>query len=134
MLGEKIGHASGPTELKVLPAKNGVPQLETKATGTGTFLGVEVQTMSTYSAELRADGSLYGECPDSGLIMAADGVATFRASATGQMTEDGGAVFKGVAYFTTSAPSLSGLNGKTIMFDWVTSADGTGTWDLWEWA
>ena len=41
MLGEKMGHASAQTQLKVLPAKNGAPQLETTATGTGTFLGVE---------------------------------------------------------------------------------------------
>jgi hypothetical protein len=134
MLGEKMGHASAQTQLKVLPAKNGAPQLETTATGTGTFLGVEVQVMSTYSAGFQADGSLYGECPNSGLVMAADGAATFRASATGHMTEDGGAVFKGVAYFNTSAPSLSGLNGKTFVFDWVTDADNAATWDLWEWA
>ena len=134
MLGEKMGHVSGPVELKVLPAKNGFPQLETKAVGHGTFLGVEVEIRSTYSAGFLADGSLYGECPNSGLVLAPDGVATFRASATGHMTEDGGAVFKGVAYFTASAPSLSGLNGKTMVFDWVTDANDTGTWDLWEWA
>jgi|TARA_B110000263_G_C14978899_1_gene360573 hypothetical protein len=134
MLGEKMGHASGPTQIKIMPAINGAPQFETTANATGTFLGVEVQCMSTYSSELKADGSLYGECPNSGLLMASDGVATFRATACGRMTEDGGAAFKGVAYFTTSAPSLSGLNGKALVFDWTTAADGTATWDLWEWA
>ena len=30
---------------------------------------------ATYDATMRADGSFYGECPNSGVIMAADGVA-----------------------------------------------------------
>ena len=65
--------------------------------------------------------------------MAADGVATFRATGVGSPTEDGGFVFKGVVYFETSAPSLSSLNGVAVVYDWTVDAEGGATWELFEW-
>ena len=35
--------------------------------------GVDVQSMGTYHAEMKADVSIYGECPNSAILMAADG-------------------------------------------------------------
>ena len=100
MLGEKVGTMSGPTSLKALPATNGNPTFETSAIGlTGTLAGADVQSHATYSAELRPNGTLLGECPNAGFVMAADGLATFRATGIGRFTEDGGADFKGVVYF-----------------------------------
>jgi hypothetical protein len=134
MLGEKIGTISGPTTLKALPATNGNPTFETTAAGmTGTLAGAEVQGFATYTAEMRPNGTLYGECPNAGVIMAADGVATFRATGVGRFMEDGSAVFKGVTYFETSAPSLASLDGIAVVYDWVVDATGAATWDLWEW-
>jgi|TARA_B110000263_G_scaffold105662_1_gene92300 hypothetical protein len=134
MLGEKIGTISGPTTLKALPATNGNPTFETTAAGmTGTLAGAEVQGFATYAAEMRPNGTLYGECPNAGVIMAADGVATFRATGVGRFMEDGSAVFKGVTYFETSAPSLASLDGIAVVYDWVVDATGAATWDLWEW-
>ncbi len=82
---------------------------------------------------MRADGTLYGECPNQGVVMAADGIATFRATGIGTFTEDGGSSFKGMAYFQTSAPSLSSLNGTAVVYDWVVDPEGNASWDLWEW-
>lgn len=87
MLGEKIGTISGPTTLKALPATNGNPTFETTAVGmTGTLAGAEVKGFATYAVEMRPNGTLYGECPNAGVIMAADGVATFRATGVGKFT------------------------------------------------
>jgi len=120
--------------LKALPATNGNPTFETTAAGmTGTLAGAEVQGFATYAAEMRPNGTLYGECPNAGVIMAADGVATFRATGVGRFMEDGSAVFKGVTYFETSAPSLASLDGIAVVYDWVVDATGAATWDLWEW-
>ncbi|MBD26752.1 MAG: hypothetical protein CL452_03285, partial [Acidimicrobiaceae bacterium] len=80
MLGENLGTISGPTSMKALPAINGSPVFETVASGlTGTLAGAEVTSFATYSARMRADGSFQGECPNSGVIMTSDGVATFSA-------------------------------------------------------
>ena len=134
MLGEKVGSISGPTAMNALPAVNGSPSFETVASGlSGTHAGTDVTSFATYSATLRADGSFYGECPNSGVIMAADGVATFRATGIGSPTADGGFSFRGVVYFESTAPSLSSLNGVAVVYDWDVDASGNASWELWEW-
>ena len=124
---------AGASQMKALPAVNGMASAETTATTAGTLAGVEVQSLATYQATMRSDGSWQGECPNSGIIMAADGVATFSATGVGSPTEDGGFVFKGVVYFETVAPSLSSLNGVAVVYDWTVDAAGEATWELWEW-
>tara|TARA_Y100000588_G_scaffold364759_1_gene428746 strand:+ start:320 stop:727 length:408 start_codon:yes stop_codon:yes gene_type:complete len=134
MLGEKIGSISGPTAMKALPAVNGSPTFETVASGlTGTLAGTEVTSFATYSATLRADGSFYGECPNSGVVMAADGVATFKATGIGSPTADGGFSFRGVVYFESAAASLSSLNGIAVVYHWEVATSGDALWELWEW-
>ena len=133
MLGEHVGSMAGASQMKALPAVNGMPAAETTATTAGTLAGVEVQSMATYQATMRADGSWQGECPNSGIVKAADGVATFSATGVGSPTEDGGFVFKGVVYFNAAAPSLSSPNGVAVVYDWTVTADGEATWELWEW-
>ena len=133
MLGEHVGSMTGSALLTALPAVNGMPAAETTANIAGTLAGVEVQGMATYQAMMRADGSWQGECPNSGIVMAADGVATFRATGVGSPTEDGGFVFKGAVYFEPAAASLSSLNGVAIVYDWTVDAEGAATWELFEW-
>ena len=129
----KIGSLKASVTTKPLPAEGSLPKFETSAVGSGTLAGVEVTMMATYSAEMRADGTLYGECPNAGVIMAQDGVGTFRATGIGAFTADGGATFRGVAYFQANAPSLSSLNGTAVVYDWDVDAEGNATWELWEW-
>ena len=133
MLGEKIGSLTASAAHKALPVDGALPKFETSATGGGTLAGAEVQMLATYSSDMRADGTLYGECPNQGIVMTKDGVATFRASGIGTFTADGGATFRGVAYFQASAPSLSSLNGTCAVYHWDVDAEGTATWELWEW-
>ena len=131
MPAEKVGSLTAQTTIKTLPANETYPRFETSATGGGTLAGVEVQCMATYSAEIRPSGFLYGECPNAGVIMAADGVATFRATGTGSFTEDGGSSWKGVVYFNATAPSLASLNGVAVAFTWDVDGDGNAIWELW---
>ena len=98
MLGEQIGTLTASTTNKPLPVDGAFPKFEVTATGSGTLAGAEVQILATYSAQMRADGTIYGECP-AGVIMTGDGVATFRATGAGSFTADGGAVFRGAVYF-----------------------------------
>ena len=71
--------------------------------------------------------------PNQGVIMAQDGVATFRASGVGASTADGGSKFRGAVYFDASAPSLSRLNGIAVVYKCDVDAAGNATWELWEW-
>ena len=132
MLGEQIGSLTASTTNKPLPVDGALPKFEVTATGSGTLAGAEVQTLATYAAQMRADGTLYGECP-AGVIMTGDGVATFRATGTGSFTADGGAIFRGAVYFQAAAPSLSSLNGTCGIYHWDVDAEGTATWEIWEW-
>ena len=127
MLGEKVGTFTGTTTDKVMPAQGGLPSFETSAETSGKLAGAECQSMATYSAQMQPDGSLYGECPNSGVVMTSDGVATFRASGCGQMTGDGGAKFRGAVYFQTSAPSLMSVNGKCMVYEWDVDGQGNVT-------
>ena len=133
MLGEKLGSMQLTTSNKVLPSNGSLPRFETTTIGSGTLAGTEVNGMATYTANMRPDGTLYGECPNQGVVIAEDGVATFTATGIGTFTEDGGSSFKGMVYFQTSAPSLSSLNGVAVVYDWVVDAEGNASWDLWEW-
>ena len=134
MLGEKVGSISGPTSMKAIPAVDGNPAFETVASGlSGTLAGTDVTSFATYSAAMRDDGSFYGECPNSGVIMAADGAGTFRATGIGSPPAVGGFAFKGVVYFESAAASLSSLNGVAVVYDWNVDANGDASWDLWEW-
>ena len=98
------------------------------------MLGVEGQFMATYWAQINPDGSVYGECPDSGVVLTAEGPVTFRANGAGAFTEDGGAKFRGSAFFTTAVPSLTELNGMCLVHEWDVDGDGNATWQLWEWS
>ena len=134
MASEKVGSIRAVTTTKTLPANGRNPRFEvTVPSGSGTLAGVDVQAMVTYEAEMGEDGILHGICPDSGVIMAADGIATFSATGIGTFTADGGATFKGVCYFKTVAPSLASLNGAAVVYNWDVDADGNAAWELWEW-
>ena len=132
---EKIGSIKAVTTARTLPANGTNPVFEVSAiSGKGTLAGAEIiQMMATYNAEMGSTGILLGECPNAGVVIAADGVATFRATGIGTFTEDGGATFKGVCYFQTSAPSLTKLNGAAIIFNWDVDAEGNAAWELWQW-
>ena len=134
MLGEKMGSMTATAVTKVLPTEDTLPKFEVTAQGSGTLAGVQVQLMSTYYADMKADGSMYGECPNATLIMAPDGIATGRATGAGSTTPDGGSKFRGACYFETNAPSLMSLNGKAMIYEWNVDASGNTSFELWHWA
>ena len=131
MLGQKLGAIECTSRSKVLPAEGALPKFEVTAEGSGTLAEVDVNTLATYQGAMRADGFLYGECPNSGVIMAADGVATFRATGIGSFTQDGGSSWRGVVYFHATAPTLASLNGVAVAYTWDVDGAGNAKWELW---
>ncbi len=119
MLGEKIGEFQAKANFKVLPARGSVPLMDTTAEGTGSILGANATIMVSYSTEVRPDGTLYGECPNSGVIMTEEGeVATFTGAGAGKFTGQGAVSFRGAIYFQSSSSKLAALNGTAVVYEW----------------
>ena len=131
MLLEKLGTIQCTTISKALPVEGALPSFEVVAEGTGTLAGADVNSLATYQGTVRADGFIEGECPNAGVIMTGDGVATFRATGIGSFTEDGGSSWKGVVYFNATAPSLASLNGVAVAYSWDVDGEGNATWEMW---
>ena len=131
MLGDKAGSMTFKETSKAIDSgKYGMPGMETSAVGGGKLLGHDVMAQSTFTAEMRPDGSWLGECPNSGIIMCPEGVATFRANGLGNFTEDGGVKFRGSCMFETTSEALASLNGKAHMFTWDVDSEGNATWEV----
>ena len=108
MASEKLGSIKAVTTTKTLPANGTLPRFEvTVPSGSGTLAGVDIfKMMATYSAEMREDGTLYGECPNAGLFIAADVVATFRALALGPLQKMEELLSKGWSISKRQLPPL----------------------------
>jgi len=134
MLGEKVGAFTGKTTgQRVLPSVDG-PRVETTNELTGELGGVPATWLATYNAMVRPDGSLYGECPDQGLIMTADGIGTWKGAAVGCFTDDAGSVrFRGAVYLVHVPPKLAELAKVALVFEYDQDGDGAATLNFWEW-
>ena len=80
---------------------------------------------------MRLDGTFYGECPNAGIVVAADGLTIFRENGIGKTSYGGGFSFRGAIYFEASAPSLAELNGIAGMYQWEVNSNEEATWEIW---
>jgi hypothetical protein len=136
MLGEKVGELEGQVSgQRNLPPMDGQPKMEVSFTTTGTILGVPVRYSGTYWAVIRADGSLYGECPWQGIVMTQDGVTgTWGAAGAGKFTNAEGAVsWRGAIYFNMPSGPLTALNKIAVVYEWEVDAQGKAKGLLWAW-
>ncbi|MEV4559686.1 hypothetical protein AB0K51_22190 [Kitasatospora sp. NPDC049285] len=134
MLGDLIGEEQGQiTGQRVLGGEHGLPPtVETSFAASGTLLGVQVQDMGTYTARLRADGTLEGA--GSGVLMGPGGAhASWKGLAVGTFTESGGNSFRGSIVYESDSPEFEGLRGVAGVFEWETAADGKAAGRLWAW-
>jgi hypothetical protein len=101
MLGEKLIEEKGKiTSMRVLETSP-QPKLETTFEARGILLGMEHRTIGTYWSVIQPSGTLYGE--GSGVVMTKEGVATWKGSGAGKLTERGGVSFRGAIYYKTAA-------------------------------
>lgn len=136
MLGEMLGVLEGKTTgQRVLPPDDGAPRVETTFEIRGTTRGVGVTMMGTYWSKVRADGSLYGECPWQGVLMTDDGhVGTWAGTGVGRFTGVGSGVsFRGVVYWQIDSEPLADLNHVAIPYEWDIDSEGNGKASIWEW-
>ncbi|MFG2825534.1 hypothetical protein ACGFX4_39670 [Kitasatospora sp. NPDC048365] len=134
MLGDLIGEEQGQvTGQRVLAGEHGLPPtVETSFAATGTLLGVPVKDMGTYTARLRADGTLEGG--GQGVLMSPTGAhATWKGQGVGTFTESGGNSFRGSIVYDSDSPEFAGLRGVAGVFEFEVDADGKTVGKLWAW-
>lgn len=134
MLGDKLGVLTGKvTGQRILPSED-EPKAETSFEVSGQLDGVQIAFMGTYWSKVRPDGSLYGECPNQGVLMAPDGVGMWTAAGVGWFTGGGtGVAFRGACYLTKAPASLAKLSNVALIYEWETDGDSNATLGFWAW-
>ena len=94
MLGDKVGSMTLQETSKPMDSgKYGLPAMETHNKGTGTLLGHDVHAQVAFTAQMRPDGFWLGHA-HAGVVMCADGIATFKCDGVGGISFRGGAIFE----------------------------------------
>ncbi len=132
MLGEQIGDETGKVMARRVLTVDGGAKVEVTLQSTGKLLGIETRSTITYWAQVRPDGSLYGEAQ--GLVIGKGGEqATFKAQGAGKLLEGGAVSYRGAQYFFSTSPKLSRLNTIAGVFEYEADADGNTKSKIWEW-
>lgn len=132
MLGAQIEEGRGKRTGRRLIATSPNIEIEASVEETATLLGVEGQSIITYTAEIKPDGSLDGE--GSGIFGSKDGIVTWKGIGVGRMGEDGSIQYCGSLSFTTTSPKFASLNGISGVFQWTIEAQGDTHSQIWEMA
>ena len=132
MLGELIAESHGKrTSRRVLSTDGGL-KVEVSAEDSGKTLGIEANSILTYWAQTRADGSLYGE--GQGVLITKDGeMATFKGQGVGKFLGGGAVSYRGAVYYSTTSAKLARLNTIACVFEFDVDADGNTHSKMWEW-
>jgi len=131
MLGDLIGESKGRRIVRRILSVD-PPTAEVTFEAAGTVLGVASKENGTYTAEVRADGSIYGT--GQGLIITADGEQiTWQGTGLGKFGPGGSVSYRGMIYNRTNSQKLARLNNSCGAFEFETDPDGNTTSKVWEW-
>jgi hypothetical protein len=136
MLGQKIVEMQGKMiNQRVLPVEQGSPKFESTFEVAGSILNLPAKTIVTYWTIILPNGTIYGECPNQGVVMTQSGeAATFRAAGAGKFTNAAGAAsFRGAIYYASQSPALAALNGLSVVYEWDVDENGNAAFKGWEW-
>jgi hypothetical protein len=133
MLGDKIGQETGKViSQRVLPNPGGGPKMETSFRATGTLFGVKETVTGTYVADVRPDGTLFGD--GNGIVMGSKGeTATWTGSGVGTIRKDGSVSYRGAIYYQSSSSKWTRLNRVAAVFEYEVDAEGNTVGHVWEW-
>jgi len=132
MVGEQIGEETGKVMVRRVISVDGRTKMEVTVQGTGKLLGVETRNTVTYWAEIRPDGSLYGEAQ--GMVVGKGAEqATFKAQGVGKLLDGGGVRYRGATYYYSDSANFKRLNAVAAVFEYEADADGNTKNKLWEW-
>ena len=132
MLGNLIGETRGKRivrrVLSATPAR-----IEVTFEDAGKMLGVEVNGLGTYTSEIRADGSIYGEGQGLYLTATGEGLA-WKGSGLGRFGEGGAISYRGILYYQSTSSKFAKLNTVTGVFEYEIDPKGETQAKVWEWS
>ena len=132
MLGEQIGEETGKVIVRRVISADGGTKVEVTTQATGKLLGIETRSNITYCADIRPDGSLYGE--GQGLVIGKGGEqATWKGAGAGKLMEGGAVSYRGALYFYSVSPKLSHLNSVAVVYEYNADAEGNTKSKFWDW-
>ncbi len=128
MIGEERGRRTGRRIISTSPNF----KVEVSFEDQGKLLGLEASNIGTYTAEPRADGTLFGE--GQGVILTPDGeTATWKGVGTGRFTGGGAVAYRGSVIYSTTSKKLAQLNTFAGVFEFDIDADGNTHGKTWMW-
>ncbi len=131
MLGELIGETRGKRLVRRVLSSD-PPKVEVTFEDGGKMLGIDVNGFGTYSSQVRADGTIYGE--GEGLYITGAGeMLAWKGSGLGKFTEGGGVSYRGILYYRTTSQKLARLNTVAGVFEYEADGKGDTRAKVWEW-
>ena len=131
MLGEQIGETRGKRIVRRVLSSDPV-RVEVSFEDNGKMLGIDVNGFGTYTSQVRADGTFYGE--GEGAYMTRDGeLLSWKGSGLGKFREGGAVSYRGILYYRTASQKLARLNTVTGVFEYEVDAKGETLAKVWEW-
>ena len=131
MLGEMIFEGSGKRIVRRVLSTDPV-KVEVTFEGGGKLFGADAMEIGTYTAVIRADGTMYGEA--NGVVMtAARDSLTWKGSGVGTFKERGAVSYRGAICYHTASPKYSRLNTVAGVFEFEVDEHGTTKSKVWEW-
>ena len=131
MLGEQIGETRGKRIVRRVLSSDPV-RVEVSFEDSGKMLGINVNGFGTYTSQVRADGTLYGE--GEGAYITQDGeMLAWKGSGLGKIKEGGAVSYRGILYYRTASQKLARLNTITGVFEYEVDAKGETLAKVWEW-
>lgn len=131
MLGDKIGEATGKRLVRLVLSVN-PPTAEVSFEDSGTFFGIPVMGMGTYTSVVRADGSILGSGQGIELTEDGEGV-TWTGTGLGHFGPVGSVSYRGMLFMHTESKKLARLNNACATFEYEVDAKGGTKSLLWEW-
>jgi hypothetical protein len=131
MLGDQIGEETGKVLVRRVLPGDGRPKVEVSTQTTGKLLGIDTRTMTTYTATVRPDGSVYGE--GQGIVTGKNGEAAMMRVAGAGRLSSGAVSYRGAAYFESESEKWKRLNTIAVVYEYEADADGNAKSKSWEW-
>ena len=106
--------------------------METSFHAGGSILGIGHQTIATFTATMRPDGSLIGS--GQGVVINVEGgTASWVGQGAGWIGKDGSVKYRGAIFYQTAFPKWARLNSVAAVFEYNDDQQGNTKSTIWEW-